>query len=228
MVSTLDLGRPWSRDGDARLSPVCSVGPHVVRIVDYSDPDLTQFSDIMIVDLVAGQTQDLEVHLRPGITVKGEVDAPKPVQNGVVIVDILDAAAGPTSTYDQCIQWQTWTTIDENGQFEFPSLPPTASLHDRLVRGYVCSQPRRSTVPPSDPVELERLPQYFSIDPDHPVCRVELEPCAQCEVSIVDSAGRPVEGLEASFYPNLAITQWASESFGFAGEQPRNSAPGPI
>ena len=120
--------RSWKREGDVRLSPILTAARHVIRFVDYTDAESLQFSDPIIVDIVADQTQELEIPLRRGMAVRGELDAPKPVRGGYVTVNILDSANNPPANYDDFIHWQTWTTVDEDGKFEFRSLPHSASL----------------------------------------------------------------------------------------------------
>ena len=211
----------WTTDGDARLSPSYAAGEHVLRVADSSDPDAIQFSDPVVFDVVPGKIQDLELRLRPGISLRGELDVPKPVKRGYVVVQITDLAAGLTSRYDQCVSWMTWTTVAENGEFEFRSLPHTSSIAlDAWCEGYVCQIPTPATVPiQMTSVEAKRLPLFFSVKPDQPAptfCRVAMEPCAICEVVVTGPNGRPVEGVNVGFAPNVSYHSNTSSWFGAA------------
>ena len=132
----------WSFDGEAMLSPPVRTGEHVVRFVDYTDPDSLQFSDPVMFEAVAEKTEELELHLRPGLSIRGELDAPKPVKAGYVVAHISTAAPGAGSKHDQYISWKTWAHVAENGEFEIHSLPPTPSIAMLgWCEGYVYEHP---------------------------------------------------------------------------------------
>jgi hypothetical protein len=211
----------WRTDGDAQLSPVFASGEHVLRIVDDSDPEAMQFSDPAVFNLEPGTTKDLEVRLHLGIPVRGELLAPKPIKRGYVLAHIVDFAAGAASNYDQSISWRTWTTVAENGEFEFRSLPQTSSV--ALLAwcdGFVCQMPDSSTVPlHMTSVEPQRLPQFFSLKPDQNFCRVTMEETAKCEITVTGPDGRPIEGVSVGFSPNVSYQRQTSWWF---GESPRN------
>lgn len=218
LISGESYARSWVADGDAILSSPIVPAEHVLRIVDYSDPDALQFSDPVVFEAIAGQTEELELHLKPGMTIRGELDSPKPVKRGYVVAHISDMAAGPGSKWDQVIHWTTWTTVAEDGQFEFRSLPPTSAIAMLAwCDGFVCQMPKRSTVPlQMGSTPPGRLPQFFALNPDQLFCRISMEACAKCEVTVVDAFGRPIEGINVSFGPNVSYHDNGSWWFGGA------------
>lgn len=206
----------WKTDGESRLSPNYAPGLHVIRIADHTDPAALQFSEAIVFEAIGGKTEDLDIQLEPGLVVRGQLDAPLPVRNGHVVVEILDLAAGPTSSWNQYTVWRTWTTVAENGEFEIRNLPPTTSL--RMLAwcdGYVCQMPEFSTIPLfAKSTEIKRLQQFFTIGPETNFCRIAMEPCARCAVTVVGTDGRPVEGIRVDFCPNVMAGPSGSAWFG--------------
>lgn len=211
----------WATEGDARLSPVIEPGPSVFRIVDRTDPERLQFSQAITFTSTAGQTTDFDVPLTPSMTVRGQLDPsiPRPVQNGFVVVTIHDEPITVAGTNVESVQWQTWTKVSENGDFEFASLPPSSEV--RLLAwcdGSVSKLPDASTVPASSKQFVRArisAPQFFTVTLDAQY-EIAMEPSAQCEVTVVTSSGKPVEGVEVHFSPNVIYGR-GSTMFGWAG-----------
>jgi len=211
----------WATEGDARLSPVIEPGPSVFRIVDRTDPERLQFSQAITFTSTAGQTTDFDVPLTPSMTVRGQLDPsiPRPVQHGFVVVTIHDEPITVAGTNVESVQWQTWTKVSENGDFEFASLPPSSEV--RLLAwcdGSVSKLPDASTVPASSKQFVRArisAPQFFTVTLDAQY-EIAMEPSAQCEVTVVTSSGKPVEGVEVHFSPNVIYGR-GSTMFGWAG-----------
>ena len=209
----------WQTEGDARLSPVVAPGPRVFRIIDRTDPERLQFSNAIAFTSTAGQAEDIDVPLRTGMAVRGRLDPaiPRPVENGFVVVTIHDEPT--TGTNPEGVQWQTWTKVSENGDFEFASLPPSSEV--RLLAwcdGSVSKMPDPSTLPaalrPNAQSTFSR-PQFFAVEPDAKY-EIAMEPSAQCEVTVTTRGGKPVEAVEVGFSPNVIYAR-GSTIFGWAG-----------
>ena len=211
----------WQTDEGARLSPVIEPGPGVFRIVDRTDPEQLQFSQAITFASTAGQTTDFDVPLCPGMTVRGQLhpSIPRPVKNGFVVVTIHDEPTAVAGTSNEAVQWQTWTTVSENGDFEFASLPPSSEV--RLLAwcdGSVSKLPKASTIPASSKQFVRARissPQFFTVTPDAKY-EIAMEPSAQCEVTVTATSGKPVEGIEVHFSPNVIYGR-GSTMFGWAG-----------
>ena len=219
LISGLWFPGQWQTEGDARLSPVIEPGPRVFRIIDRTDPERLQFSNAILFTSTAGQTTDIDASLHPGMTVRGRLDPaiPRPVKNGFVVVTIHDE---PTAGKNiEGVQWQTWTKVSENGDFEFASLPPASEV--RLLAwcdGFVSKMPDVSTLPATVRAQAQSTlsrPQFFAVEPAGQY-EIGMEPSAQCEVTVVTSSGKPVEGIEVGFSPNVIYGR-GSTMFGWAG-----------
>ena len=75
--------------------------------------------------------------------------------------------------------------------------------------------------------EPSRLPQFFQVKPDESFCRIAMEPCAKCEITVTDSRGRPVDGVEIGFSPNVSYQPRASWWFGGLGRDENERPPKP-
>lgn len=217
-VSSGEFTKVWQNAGDSKISPVYAPGPHVVRIIDQSDPENLQFSDAIHVDLVAGQTVDVDVVTRPGISFRGKLNTPLPVTNGFVTVTIVDLVSPSATRHDECNCWRTWTTVNENGEFELQSLPPSSSvtLH-AWCDGYVNKGPDLASIPSyATTAPPQSLPLFIDVQPAGSVHLIPMEACAQCEVTVADTNGNPLEGIEVSLNPNVLVGVGGMTLFGFS------------
>lgn len=211
----------WVTEGDARLSPVIEPGPGIFRIIDRTDPERLQFSSAIPFTSTAGQTTDVDVPLSPGMTLRGRLDPsiPRPVKNGFVVVTIHDEPTAVAGTSNEAVQWQTWTKVSENGDFEFTSLPPSSDV--RLLAwcdGSVSKLPDAATIPASSKPSVHAgisMPQFFTVSPEAKY-EITMEPSAQCEVTVATTGGKPVAGIEVGFSPNVIYGR-GSTMFGWAG-----------
>ncbi|MBC8113005.1 MAG: hypothetical protein H7062_01385 [Candidatus Saccharimonas sp.] len=210
----------WQTAGDARRSHVIEPGPHVFRIIDRTDPKRLQFSKALEFTSTPGQTEDLDVPLHPGVTLRGSLspNVLRPVKNGFVVVTIHDAPT--TGTNLDGVKWQTWTKVSEDGDFEFSSLPPSNEV--RLLAwcdGHVSQMPNVNTLPVSlrpNARSTISLPQFFPMQADAKY-EIAMEPSARCEVSVTTTEGKPVEGVFVAFSPNVTYEGRANTLFGWSG-----------
>ncbi|WP_010585360.1 hypothetical protein [Schlesneria paludicola] len=217
-LSNGDFATAWKDDGNSKISPVYAPGPHVARIIDQTDPDNLQFSDPIHVDLVAGQIVDVDVVVRPGMRFRGKLDTPPPVTNGFVVVTVVDLVSPTATRHDECACWRTWTTVNETGEFELHSLPPTSSitLH-AWCDGYVSQNPDPTSIPHyAASTHRGSLPQFIDVKPSDAVHTIPMEACAQFEVTITDTNGRPLEGVEAHLNPNILVGVGGMTLFGYS------------
>ncbi len=210
----------WQVEGAARLSPVIVPGPRVFRIVDRTDPERLQFSDALEFTSTAGQTADFDVALRPGMTVRGQLDPalPRPVKNGFIVVTIYDEPT--TGTNQDGVTWQTWVKVSENGDFEFPSLPNSKEVRflawcDGFVSKLPDATKRPATMKPTA-VSGIWLPQFFTVEPAAKY-EIAMEPAAQCEITVTTTMGQPVAGVTVGFSPNVTYNGRGNTMFGWAG-----------
>ncbi len=209
----------WKQEDGSRLTQTFPVGTHVLRVVDNAEPELLYFSDPITLNAVAGQIEDLQVHLRPAISVRGKLDCPAPVKDGYVIAHVIDSVVDAITGKSQIARWETWTHVDESGEFEFRSLPPAASISLLAwCDGYYSQQPDLQTIPAQMIAmkDIRSLPQFFSMREEPYFCLVRMAICSKCEVTVTDSLGLPIDEVNVGFAPNVTYDGRGSWMFGAA------------
>ncbi len=201
--------KEWTLDGDARVSPVLSLGERFCRVVHFDSEHGTQFGELIRFHAAAGKTEDLEVRLQPGLKVRGRLDAsvPRPVSNGFVIAVVADETID--GDYQKGLSWQDWVAVTDQGEFEFASLPPTSEV--RLL-AYCDGFVSRLPAPVDLPEHLRRkntsrsLPQFFKVGGSELLTEVSMEPAASAHFNVVDERGLPLEGVEVGVSPNVVYS----------------------
>lgn len=198
----------WTRLDDGTLrSPRMPAGEQPVRAVWLLKDGPAHFSDVTTVNVVENETQSIKVELRPGTRLSGKLDdaVPRPVKNGKVIT-LVDR--------DGHVDWYDWTTIKEDGTFEFASLPGGEGITAQLIAladGYVSK-------PPGDP--SERKPQSVPLDGAVVSHVIETMPTATARVTFTEHDGRPIPGVRLSLSPNVT---WSMGSTLFGQPQWRTA-----
>lgn len=108
--------------------------------------------------------------------------------------------------------------MNETGEFEFRSLPPTSLIRVHAwCDGYVSQLPDPSTVPAYVRVlERKDLPLFISLTDESILHTLPMEPSAQCEIHVTNAMGKPLEGIRVDFCPNIMVGLNASSRFGVA------------
>ena len=182
-------------------------GRRFLRLASYSDHGAAMFSDVVMIEAQKCRTYEVKMPLRKGLRVEGRLDpsVPRPVRYGRVFADLLHK-------YEKRIvlRWQTWTTIDEDGQFVF-CLPMESEVDlTATCKGFV------SRNPPERPYTKVHgtIPQTFNLASNAPIV-VAMDPAADCEVALVDEAGKPIDGARVDFGPPV-FTALGGSIFGIA------------
>ncbi len=217
-ISGENYRKEWTLDGEARVSPVLSLGERFCRVIHFDKEDGTQFSELIRIHSAAGKTEEIEVRLQPGLKVSGRLSGsvPRPMSNGFVIAVVADETID--GVFEKCLSWQDWVAITEQGDFEFAALPPTSEV--RLLAfcdGFVSRQP----VPADLPEHMLRnhawcsMPQFFKVHGSELVAEVAMEPAASARFQVGNAGGQPLEGVEVAVSPNV-IYSTGSTLFGLS------------
>lgn len=176
-------------------------GDQTVRVFQLSADGAAWFSDAINIKAVAGQTNDVIVDLKPGVTVRGQLDetVPRPIRNGRVIAHIWPAGSRPQ---DSPPEWHAWTTNREDGSFEFANLPPGDLEIISLCQEFV------STNCPG--AAGFRHPQKHRLGTNDLSITIGMEPTARLEVVVTDDQGNPLKDAKVLTWPNARYGDWSA------------------
>jgi hypothetical protein len=173
----------------------------MIRAFQFSADGAAWFSDTLNIKAVSGQTTNIVVDLKPGVSVHGQLDntVPRPVRNGRVVAHIWPAGSRPK---DSPPEWHAWTTNREDGSFEFTNLPPGDLEIIALCQGFV------STNRPVAP--QFRHPQKHLLGTNDLSITVGMEPTARLEVLVTDDKGNPLKDAIVMTWPNVHYGDWGA------------------
>lgn len=176
-------------------------GVHSVRAVRFDTDGSAWFSDVMTITAVAGQTNDLEVTFKRGVTVRGQLDdsVPRPVTNGRVVVNILPQGLKPKNSPPQ---WHGCGAVREDGSFEIASLPEGDLEIVALCNGYVSTNGPGQT--------RMHYPQKHVLSTNDLAITIGMEPTARLEVRVTDDKGKPLPGVHVMTWPNVRYGEWSA------------------
>jgi hypothetical protein len=173
---------------------------------------------------VAGQTNDLLLDLKPGVTVRGQVEpsVPRPIKNGRLVAHVWPEGH---NAQDSPPQWHAWTAIREDGGFELGSLPQGTLELVALCQGFVST---------NGPGQFQiRYPQIHQLGSNDIAVSIGMEATARLEVRVTDDRGNPVKDARVTTWPNVRYGEWSatlllsdcySSSDGFLSMPATNSA----
>ena len=182
-------------------------GRHCLRLVSFPEEDRAHFSEVVEVNVKAGEVRDLRLALKPGLRAAGRFDesVPRPVSNGFAYADVLSRAADA----DGLMQWYTTTEVRPDGSFVFDALPSGVLELHGICEGFVSRNP-----PGSEP-RLGRFPQTFTGQAEAIVLEMEL--AAAVRIEIKDQDGAPTAGARVHFSPNIISASRGSRLFASPG-----------
>lgn len=197
----------WKRTAaGALVTRKIPAGTNHLRLVQIKDGAPNYFSDFVTFDAKVGETNRIDLELKPGARVSGRVaDAvPRPVMNGRVVAEIVQEGIDPQSTPPR---WHVWSEIAPDGTYVFESIPAGRMEMVAVCDGFV-SENGAAIARTS-----QRTPQWFTIKQAAENVVLRMEPAAFVEVTVLDDDGRPLEGAEVWFWPNVLWNNHGSTIF---------------
>jgi hypothetical protein len=201
-----DTGNFWTRPAAGllmtrRLRP----GPSAVRVVQFDPGGSIWFGAVTSITAVAGQTNEIMVELKPGLSVRGLLDqtVARPVHDGRIIAHVWpkneDVSSSPP-------QWHTWTNIQPDGSFELHSLPEGDLELVAICDGFVST---------NGPGKFHfHYPQKYSLEGSDLNVVLRMEPTACLEVTVQNDQGKPLPDAQVSTWPNVRYGEWAATVIG--------------
>lgn len=215
------LGREFKKlPGGVFVSPAIAPDRTLLRTAAVGPDGNLLFSDLVDVspqgDLADGV---VEMTLRPGARLRGEVDkaVPRPIKGGVVTLYIREdrdhkIAASRRNNW----VWEESAWIAPDGTFEFPSLPGGghAQLHvlvDDFLSRDMTTDELKAYFAKHDAGDIKAIEQrsdrnigsvLVPLSGPEVTATIACAPAASCRVRVLDPLGRPVEGARVAFNPN--------------------------
>jgi hypothetical protein len=170
-----------------------------------------QFSPVVCGEMKAGETREYLLPLQAGIRVEGELDpqVPRPIVDGrvVMVVTTQSTVEAPA------LKWRTTAEVGRGGVFLIDALPPGVAELVAVCAGFCSASPKGA------PAQFRRA-QEFALDASPVRIVPRMEPTGDCEVTVLDDAGKPVAGASVQFCPNIVWREGGSSMFpGEAGCQ---------
>lgn len=230
-----DWGSKWKlRSGGVLTSRVFDRTQASLRVIHLPKEGPTLFSDLQTVSPEKGRNRVFlrDVKLKRGTVVHGKLDpvVPRPVENGRVIATIVvPGLPDPDSdSWDGTApgwHWIASTTVEPDGSFHFESLPTGDVVQLIAVcDGWVSKLPNGAELKKQFPQLVERdnfspgmrWPQLFRLDGKQITPTISMEKTGNCQVTVHDPEGKPLEGARVVMWPNQIFFKYGSQILGDA------------
>ncbi len=223
-----DAGERLLVDKSGELkTPRISAGPNLFRFVYLPDKREPLFSEVQELELANGEQLELELEMKPGLTVHGRVaeTIPRPVTGGRLVAKVITSYSGYapedldgniTLGHPPTLEWQVWVPINEDGTFTLRGVPSGDLQVIALCDGYMAASgaaPKfASTQEVSHSTSINR-PQVFAIDESNIHFLLEMVPTAECEITVLGPDQQPVPNVECGFWPNVGWWRGGSQLY---------------
>jgi len=178
-----------------------AAGHHTLRAVELDSDGSAWFSDVSEFTAVTGQTNELVVTVKRGITVRGQLDdtVPRPVKNGRVVAHVSPPGI---KFQDDPPQWHAWATVQDDGNFAIGPLPEGELEILALCDGFVST---------NGPGQYHmRYPQKHLLGTNDLAITIGMEPTARLEVTVTDDHGQPLKDAQVVTWPNARYGEWSA------------------
>jgi hypothetical protein len=178
-----------------------AAGLHTARAVALDSEGSVWFSRVTPITAVTGQTNELVLALKRGITIHGQLDdtVRRPVRNGRVVAHVTPQGA---KLQDSPPQWHAWASVQPDGSFVIGSLPEGDLEITALCDGFVSTNG-----PGQFPM---RYPQRHLLGTNDLEIIIGMEPTARLEVTVTDDLGKPLKDVRVVTWPNVRYGEWSA------------------
>jgi hypothetical protein len=179
-------------------------GMQVVSAVQFDPKGAAWFSEAHRVTSKPGVSAELEVDLKRGVTLRGNIDqrVPRPIKNGRVVAQITPSGH---LRQDSPPGWHSWAKVNEDGGFEIPSLPAGDLEVVALCQGFIST---------NGPGKFNtRYPQRHVLGTNDLEIEIGMEPTTRLEVTALDDKGKPLADALVATWPNVRYGEWSSTIF---------------
>jgi hypothetical protein len=196
-------------------------GVHQALLALVKHDGATLFSDMINIvvteDSRAIGLQFSDIELSPGVRISGKLDkrVSRPVRDGYVMAHQF-ASYIPKARESglEMVCWRDWTKLEEDGSFEFASMPRTGRVQLIAVcDGWTSAAHKKWTwqgLTRSSFIEG----QCFNVDEKDLEVELKMEQAMKLHVSVLDGNGDPISNAKVGFSPNQLWKDWGSQILG--------------
>lgn len=197
----------WNRDDKVVSSRAIPDGSWQTILVSPRDDGRHLFSGVLRVRLADNQDVNIRnLRIKPGLQINGKLseNVTRPVKNGRVMAYCIPKPAGNSwGKEDPSLTWTSTVDINEDGSFEFPSLPTTGQIQFFAVSdGWVVvdnGPEKRGSFKQGKLVEIDDLDVEDDLCDDF---TLEMEETGTLVVTVTKPDGTPLQGAKVSTNPN--------------------------
>lgn len=185
-------------------------GKNTLLVVHKPEKGPLLFSDLVEFSSESGETLELSLQLKPGVSLKGRLSSavPRPVKGARVLVHAYPLP----QEKPRRVSWKTEGDIAWDGTFEFSSLPRGKAEVIVVMDGWVIENPVEKRG------RMTRVPHVVSTElfsgMKHAELIVSMVPAATAEVQVLNPDGVAVSGVSVSFWPNM---RWDNQTSSILG-----------
>lgn len=216
MLTKMGMVSRWNRPSpDVVSSRGLSDGLHQIMLVQPAPNGRHLFSDVIVQMFSKATKPSVElkdVELMPGAVVTGTLsaDVPRPIRNGYVISVSIPLPSN--DSWDDklpSLLYYDSTDINQDGTFEFPSLPSLGTLQlISVCDGWVGEQDKETPF---------IVGETFEIDGDLKDIELKMQRTFDAKIRVVDNKGKPLAGVTVACSPNQLFKKggstWLGERF---------------
>jgi hypothetical protein len=182
-----------------------------LRVVHVPEKGPAWFSNLLDLRFKVKQVR-LNLAMEPSVRVEGSLDpqVPRPVKRGRIVAQVIHGSDFWTNW-----TWAATADIAPDGTFVIESLPPDEDLQlIALCDGWVSNSPTTNEVQAyaakyglsklqyTGPNSTFVYPNLYRLEGSVLRPIVSMRRTADCEVTVIDDAGRPLPDATVSFWPN--------------------------
>lgn len=196
------------------------------RVIRTAPGKPVEFSKPQAWDADDPESRNVKVEVRPGVRVMGKIsdNVQRPIERGHVVAWCGSPVHEEARNHQtRPIWWIDTVSIDQDGTFEFPSLPagymaqffafandsissqPTNEAYNTCCKWFAEGMRNRDS--------FFRYGQILRLSGGKNSITIEMEPAGQVRVKCVDPAGRPVRKVIVSSWPNQYMVGGGSTVF---------------
>jgi hypothetical protein len=189
----------WHRDGPRLLTGQMPPGSLFLQLVHRGPDGTNYFSEVQLMSIKSGETNQLDLSLRPGIQISGRLDdnVPRPIRNGLVSLRTIKLREKDINP----LMWSDYQEVNADGTFQFKAVPPGRIEILVLCDGFISKNPTNAF--------RITQPQVYNLTKSAEL-NIEMEPTGTAQVRVLDPDGKPLPNAQVSFWPNERWAEWSA------------------
>jgi hypothetical protein len=196
----------WIQLGPGMIATrALATGTQAVRVVQFDAKGTAWFTDVKSVVAKPGETTELTLDLKRGVTLRGHIDpsVPRPIARGRVIAHVWPHGWAPQVHPPQ---WHSWVEARPDGSFEIESLPAGDLEVVAICQGFINTRgPGKTGM---------HYPKQHTLTTNDLEITIPMEPTTRLEVHVLDDKSQPLPDAVVSAWPNVRYGEWSATILG--------------